>query len=754
MNFLSATDKILLTLATVILFIFSYFMYDDSLLFPKDQSGNLEKIGQVYHLQKDVRLKNASQFSWLPANQSSEVYQKDSVFTGSESEASIQLNDGSIINLKENSLVTLNIKEGQMTLDLKYGNFIGQINQNSAIKVKSGKETFELKGENTGTSEKPVIQINKSRTGNIDFKLTKGSAKIQSKKTHQVLVVNQPVQVNKKGNIQEYKEPAAVVVTTPEPTPAQTNPDQRTMETKTAEASKITLQTLDKTQFTKFTEAEKVMIRWQANSPPGSQYQVQVSKDPNFTQVLFTKTTTQMEQVIDVPLGSGTYFWRVQTPGVNGAAPVVSNVNSFVVNIAGVPQWIHPQLQSKLNFEMPLDTKPENLKMEVKLLWKAEPKLNKFHWQISSDVDFKQILKESEVTTRETVTPKLASGNYFARVRAFDATNKPGNWSTVNNFELKITLKKNNRPSAPKLVKTNIKYNPSELLKRNPSSVPAPEISWIKVPEAISYKVQISTNKDFSEASTKTLNGNSLKVTDAKPGVQYFRVFAASKEGESPPSEVGMLTVILSDPVLSSIKPFLVVGNKPDQPPPVHEVTIQWSEIPFAKKYLVQLDENKDFSKAKQYEVTSSKFPLPFPQPGTFYVRVKALGENNVELGSFSNIESTIYTYKAPLGTPKIKEPMPNVTIFLQKDMAPYIWLEWGKVSSSIGYIVEVSTSEDFKNIVVSQQLKENRFLIKQKLPYGKIFWRIRALATDPDMNSPWVNNQFSLLHNKNEAVQ
>src|SRR5690606_8140669 len=112
MSNFAKTEKIIFGIALGLLVAFSYFLYDDSLLFPKSNTQSLELIGNVSFSQNDVRRKNLDSFSWLPASRKDGVFQNDSIYTGERSEAIISLQDGSQIRIQPNSLINLNFKNG------------------------------------------------------------------------------------------------------------------------------------------------------------------------------------------------------------------------------------------------------------------------------------------------------------------------------------------------------------------------------------------------------------------------------------------------------------------------------------------------------------------------------------------------------------------------------------------------------------------------------------------------------------------
>jgi D-alanine-D-alanine ligase-like ATP-grasp enzyme len=98
-------------------------------------------------------------------------------------------------------------------------------------------------------------------------------------------------------------------------------------------------------------------------------------------------------------------------------------------------------------------------------------------------------------------------------------------------------------------------------------------------------------------------------------------------------------------------------------------------------------------------------------------------------------------------------EPFDKASIFLQTAMEPFIWLEWKKVEGASAYMIEVSDKEDFSHILMSKAQAQNRFLIKDKVPLGKIFWRVRAESKESTSLSDWTTpREFIIYHQKNET--
>lgn len=709
--------------AILIIAIFSYFMYDDSLLFRDQPQSTFEKIGHISLSKNDVRMKSPSTFSWSPASIDFDIHQRDTIFTGQGSEVSIQLFDGSTINLKENSLVTLNVKNGEMTLDLRYGDFTGELTENSQIKVKAGKEEYKLKAEPSKAGEKSILSFNKSRTGRVDVKLVQGSASLRTPKEEKKLEKEKPVVVAKRGEIKEVVKPT------------------------------ITLKTLDRTLFTKWTDKDLIPLEWQSSAPV-PQFHVEVSKDNTFAELAWNSKTSSNKTTVEILPGE--YYWRVKALHHDGQDWATSSIQSFSITKPASPLITSPEANKPLNFELKPETPLEKQKIDFKITWTSDPRLKKFHVQIATDEAFTVLIKDSKVEGNETMSPPVPSGAYFVRVRAEVREASFGDWSESRAVTLMVNVPKIEDLLPPRLLQTRLEFNPAALRARNPATNPIPTFAWAPAKGALIYKIQISKDQTFALAQTFTVKNQEYPWLEYEPGPSYFRVFAGDGKARiSKASETGMINVILNDPVLSPLKDLTVNGKDKTAAPPAQEVSISWTPVPSAKKYLLEIDEDKDFINAKKFEITNESTPVTLDKPGTFNFRVQALNAQGRSISNYSPTEDIVYIYKVPLETPVLQEPYDKTTLFLQSDTEPFLWLEWLPVKDAVAYLVELSQSPKFEKVTFSATTKDPRFLLKEKIPYGKLYWRVRALAEDAEMESDWtVVREFSLLFNKNEAFR
>ena len=704
------TEKTIFTLALLVLVLFTYFLYDDSLIFPRESTSNLQPIGDISASSNDVRRKNIENFSWMPAGKTDQVFENDSIFTGDNSEAQITLQDGSILKIEPNSLITLNLNNGEMSLDLRYGNLIGELNEGSSLKVTSGQEEFKLEGKkDSASNERPKIKVKRATKGVVDLKLLSGAAQIANK-------AEPPKPLVKEQSVAVTATKIAPVV-----------------------RHEITLLTNNNISFLRHTPTSPLKFNWDSTGKV-LEYQLDISSDPSFENSTKTYRTKNKSFDIIEELDLGRHYWRVSTldeGGINSS----SETRNFNLVTLPVPEIVLPANDAVQNLE--LKKIAGKLTYSLPFEWKASEVLKKFKWQLANIEDFSQIISEGNTTTTDAKSPALESGKYYLRVQGFSEKNAASNWSATHSFTLNLTEKTILAPSKPVLTTPEIKT------KVTSETTPAPIMGWRKVPEALSYIVEVSPDKDFTSKIEFKTKSTRITWTDYKPGNYHFRVSAIGENNlTSAYSDLGKILIETANLELNPIETVRSVGAnaKPQSIP------VSWTAIPFTKKYKVQVSKDGQF-RDDGILVVENRGNIVLSEPGSYKVRVSALDEANKPT-SVSNIQEAIYSHRPPLAAPKLIEPFNNASIFLQKNTEPFIWLEWSKSQNATSYKVEVSDSKEFKKLILSSEQKENRFLIKTKLPLRKIFWRVRARSLDNNEYSDWTEpRHFMLHHQKNEGV-
>ncbi|WP_413557533.1 FecR domain-containing protein [Bdellovibrio sp. HCB209] len=613
MQRLGKTEKTIFTVAVLVLLLFSYFLYDDSLLFPRTGNSKMELIGSVATSQNDVRRKNLDTFSWLPAAREDQIFDNDSIYTGDRSEAQIRLQDGTVIRISPNSLITLNMKNGQMMLDLRYGNLVGDITPGSQLKIKSGGEEFNLDGSGK-------VEFKKAHSGNVDLRLLAGNLNYQDKKVRKTLDKEKPVAVSPQG-------------------------------VKTLEKPTVELQTANNSLFVRENPDDPMSFTWRGRGNI-ARFEMEVSPTADFGHVAVLKTTAEGGTSVVEPLEPGPYFWRVKAYDRNGE---VGQSETRMMTLTHLNSPVITSPQSNARFQMEVEAKdPSQLAISTEVRWTGDALLKSYHWQISQDEKFDNVVREGNSALQNVLTPRLPSGTYWVRVNGSTADKKASAWSPAVPFTVQVTAKREPLPDRPELVAKDIKFRLPRPDERRPASEMAPKLEWKPVNQTRGYRVQVSKDLNFQNPQQFDVKDTAALWSQMEKGQHYYRVYAVSPKGAlSLPSDTG---------------------------------SIQVEEM------------------------------------------------------------------RALLTTPQLMEPFNNMSIFLQTQQEPFIWLEWRKVTGATGYTVEVSDKDDFSRILYTATSNGNRYLIKSKIPLGKIYWRVRAEAKD-DTPSAWTDKrEFTVYHQKNET--
>ncbi len=700
------TDRVIFSVSILIIIIYSYYLYDDSFLFHSETSS-YNVIGTLSYSNKDVRRKPVESFLWAPVKVKEVLHEQDSIFTGEHSKAEIKLSDGSSIQLSENSLITLSRKSGDLELNLKYGEIQTEIKNTAKLQIKTEKENFVIQNYKKETSK---MKIKRSKSEEPKFGLLDGSLSISSleKKEKKILDKIEPIKA----------EPINVV----------------------KPISKIKLLSPDKTKITLLNKDQGFFLNWSSENI--KEENLIISSDDKFESITTSKEKVQNKALIN-NINSGKYFWKVQGLDFNDKL-VSSPIQNFELSIFTNPTITSPKNKSQLDYQT--DENISKWATNIPLSWESD--FIDYEYQISSSEDFAKVLI-SNSTNQKNVNFKAGNGKYYLRVRG-KHSNAFGAWSPTVSFEVVARSIVEPPPQSPVLLTKNIKIKTKNT--REPASILPAKISWTKVKGGNKFILEISQNKEFSKKSNFELKSDSYFYLPQRQGKQFFRVKAVSKNKvESAYSETGELDVEIQKPTLFKVLPITYKSTNPNESIPNIEFPISWTSVPFAKKYSVEYADNPSFIKSKSIESTTNALNIKVSRPGPYYFRVIASLPEDNQSSFVSNSEKTEYVFKQKIPAPVLSEPRNKMTVFLQQELEPFIWINWEAQEKSDQYHFQLSTDKNFKTFILDRKIADNKFLIKEKLPLGKIYWRVRSLNKDEDLNSDWsVKREFILLHSKN----
>ncbi len=241
---------------------------------------------------------------------------------------------------------------------------------------------------------------------------------------------------------------------------------------------------------TEFRE-RSIEIRWLKVEDAAS-YHLQLAEDPEFTILQEEKSGIRQEAYRTGELSYKTYYFRIGSVAVDGYEGAWSNVERFTV----VPPPPSPALE-----------KPETGGKTIHLRWPSLGGIEKFHFQMAKDKEFKEIFIDKRIDQASILIPKpKALGVYYVRVSSIDPKGYEGEFSKPQSFETKP-------PSPPHLEMPEVDED-------------AIRLRWGSSEENLSYHLQLAKEETFQtilvdQKMQKT--SIDLKKPEA-PGIYYVRV--------------------------------------------------------------------------------------------------------------------------------------------------------------------------------------------------------------------------------------
>lgn len=647
---LNKTDKLILGSAFFVLVVFSYFMYDDSLLFKRNQH-ELVTIGEITLAKNDVRKKTELDYTWSPGNNKETVFLNDSVFTGENSEAHVRLKDGSLVTIKANSLITFAVDKNQLTLNLKFGDLEGELKE-SQIAVKNGNETIYVKNESKNKTLSK-LKAKKDKFQDLKLNVIKGSATLSTNNQTQQLTEAKPISIKSSGEITQLA-PNSIDIPIKSNTTALTPPpvEQKMIPPPTPEMS-ISLLTPNGAQVIKTDPSEAIPLDWKGTGPI-QKYQLEIAKDVEFKNLVFTELTTQNRSLIKQNLAAGKYFWRVTGFSQNEEIKKSSEIQQFNLGLTPTPIIAEPKnfdiFKTKVSIKETDEIQPTKA---IKIQWSKKPDFVEFEWQLSSDSQFKKIVQTESTKAIELKTQELPIGKYWTRVRAKTDKLRTTLWSPTVQFSIEFDIKKlAAAPTTPQLKEKSVSLKKTVRSRREIASIEPPRFSWNKAERAQNYKVQISKSQNFDKYEEHKLEELEFEWEKYRNGKYFYRLIAVGPTGlQSEPSETGQLEVDVSSESLIAPKLIEPYANSSLFFQQIEDayIVLEWKKTMLTQKYQLEIYRDPQFkNKLIDITTTENRFALKDKvEAGSYYWRVKSIADSVEYNSGWSETRSfTIVTQK------------------------------------------------------------------------------------------------------------
>jgi len=281
-------------------------------------------------------------------------------------------------------------------------------------------------------------------------------------------------------------------------------------------------------------------------------------------------------------------------------------------------------------------------------------------------------------------------------------------------------------------------------------------LSWSAVSDprgpVASYSWQVGTTSSFTvipaAGFTDERNGTPIptfaRLSGLPNGTYFWRVMATVNIGgatgfaDSPWSAVRSFTVTGLGPAPST--PTLTAPANGSQFHVREFFDLKWTAVPGAQYYLLEGDDDPNFSAPQTLTVDPMQFGTSFHAGwgnaiANVYYRVRAVSVDNVR-GLPSPTLNVKITDTAPVPPPPTPlSPVNGATVSL-----PFTF-DWSDTPNPQipGYDVDVDTDPNFAGtfgVALIQNISRSDYTIVSDLPPGNYFWRVRA--QHGDVLGPW----------------
>lgn len=633
-----------------------------------DRSSTVQ-IGTITFKKKRAERKFTGQVLWDGIEQNSPIYNYDSIRTEKNSLAVIYLNDGTEIELAEDTLILLNIKKNNLDIKFEQGSIAARtsLENNTSGEISISSEDSVVKLKDGG------VNLSKGLDSSVTVDVTNGSASV----------------ISDSGEVLVDTGKSAVVASNGE--------------TQVKKVSYFLESPVNSKLF--FTTKNKKRIRFAWSKTDSLKKSLYISPDYNFQKNVY-KVSVGLNYS-ELEIGSGTYYWRIES------SKGISTVKKFSVLLEKSPTQIFPKNKSEISYY--------SKKPLIKFSWDKARYSTSYEVEVFKDKNLTNKVVSLKSRGTYISTDELGAGKYYWRVKNVYGKNieDPNIFSTVREFTIKtkenLASPQSNSDSSNASVSTAAVVSGNQIL------------SWKDVPDAESYKVELASDENFNDVIDikETKYNYYVPPKNLKKGKYYWRITAVSGNASSKPSETNVLTVkgiSMLVPIIPENGFIFKSGNT--------EVELKWKDPNKGKSYFLEIAKDEKFSNIIISEKSNKKrIIIKKMNPGKYYWRVFLLDNNNVRLIG-SKVFSFIVPEE--LEAPVLLKPASSEIVdMLEKDNVYFSWKKVNRATHYKIKCYRVIAG--VKQPVFEKTVRTSYYMFKdlKSLNKGSYVWEVQAYQYD-----------------------
>ncbi|TGL90405.1 iron dicitrate transport regulator FecR [Leptospira congkakensis] len=673
MRWLNDTRFVVSSLVLLIL-VFSYLLYRN--LNNRFYDTTSPTIGVITFKNKTVLRKYNDAVVWDLIESKTEVKNRDTIRTEGLSDAILTLNDGTKINISENSMILLDISDKNININFAYGSFEaareGTVSGDIKMNITAGDKTVQVASGD--------VKLDKTKS-ELNIKVDQGEAKLTSNGKEETIAKDQIANVTESGV--KVGKPVYRLVT----------PEDRKNLLSESGSEKI--------QF--------AISGWKPDSAKQTNAFIEISLFPDFSKSFIKEKLTTAS--ISKKLNSGSYYWRVSYEDPNTKSKITTEVFQFRILSDPGLKILSPKPNEVFTYttESPV----------VRFVWNPLDLYSSYTIQIAKETNFSDTVISKQTQNQSLAFDSLKEGNYFARIQA--KSNLPGipeKTSAVVSFQI--------------LKKTNT--TPPELLEPNRGKTFSEEqiksqlfFSWKDDKDFSNYEWELSSDPNFqSKLRSESTKNNFLKLTGGLGlGTYFWRVKGVVPSGNSLESKSNTFTVIAKEE-LELVAPANGAEVEVDER---STILLKWKKLTGKTNYEIEISRDSNFQPPVTKEsVTGNYFEFKSKDLGKFFWRVRPAGSESDTSATRS------FQMISNMEPPTLSTPTRNETIDLfTRNSIVFTWKPVDKVSGYKIRLIDISGIREKQ--ILNERVNSTKLQFGEimKLNVGRFRWEVAALYKQSD---------------------
>ncbi|TGL37841.1 iron dicitrate transport regulator FecR [Leptospira perdikensis] len=613
---------------------------------------------------------------WDLIESKTEVKNRDTIRTEGLSDAVLTLNDGTKINISENSMILLDISDKNININFAYGSFEaareGTVSGDMKMNITAGDKTVEVASGD--------VKLDKTKS-ELNIKVDQGEAKLTSNGKEETIAKDQIANVTDSG------------VKVGKPVYRLATPEDRKNILSESGTERISFS----------------LSGWKSDSVKQTNPYIEISLFPDFSKSFIKEKLTSAS--LSKKLGSGSYYWRVSYEDPTSKSKLTTEVFQFRILSDPGLRILSPKSGEVFTYSQDIPV--------VRFVWNPLDLYSSYSVQIAKDSNFTEGLVSKQTQNQSLAFDSLKEGSYFARIQA--KSNLPGiaeKSSTVVSFQ--VSKKTNTTP--PELLEPVRGKTFAEEQTRSQLF-----FSWKDDKDFSGYEWELSNDSNFqSKVKSESTKNNFLKLTGGlNIGTYFWRVKGIGSNGQAIESKSNTFTVIAKEE-MELVAPANGAEVEVDER---SLVVLKWRKLTGKSNYEVEIARQSDFQPLVLKETVSGNyFEFKSKDLGRFYWRVRSV-EGDGDLSSVRNFQMI-----SGMEPPSLLTPVRNETVDLfSRNSVVFTWKPVDKASGYRIHLIDISGIREKQILNERTNSTKLQFSEIQKLNVGRFRWEVAALYKQPD---------------------